>query len=54
MHEYATGNGENAVAFMKYLQQRYPQQRVALIWDGASYHRSDEVKKFLAPQPDMI
>jgi transposase len=48
MHEYATGNGENAVAFMKYLQQRYPQQRVALIWDGASYHRSDEVKKFLA------
>jgi transposase len=52
MHEYATGNGENAVAFMKYLQQRYPQQRVALIWDGASYHRSDEVKKFLATVND--
>ena len=53
VHEYAAGNGENAVNFMKYLQQRYPKQRVALIWDGASYHRSDEVKNFLATVNDQ-
>ena len=53
VHEYAVGNGENAVNFMKYLQQRYPKQRVALIWDGASYHRSDEVKNFLATVNDQ-
>lgn len=31
---------------MQYLQQ-YPQQRLALFWDGASYHRSQEVKTYL-------
>lgn len=25
---------------LKYLQAQYPQARIALIWDGASYHRS--------------
>ena len=48
VHEYAAGNGENTVDFMEYLQQRHPQQRVVLIWDGASYHRSNDVKGFLA------
>jgi transposase len=48
VHEYAAGNGENVVNFMKYLQQRYSQQRLVLIWDGASYHRCSEVKDFLA------
>jgi transposase len=48
VHEYAAGNGENTVDFMEYLQQRHPQQRVVLIWDGASYHRSNDVKDFLA------
>ena len=27
---------------------RCPGQRLALIWDGATYHRSDEMKAFLA------
>lgn len=53
VHEYDTGNGVNTVDFMKYLQARYPQQRIVFIWDGASYHRSAEVKEFLAHMNDQ-
>ncbi len=31
-----------------YLQAEYPQSRIAVIWDGASYHRSGEVQSYLA------
>lgn len=48
VHEYSAGNGENTVAFIQDLQSQCPGQRIALIWDGASYHQSDEVKDFLA------
>jgi transposase len=48
MNPYEVGNGENTVAFMKYLQTQYPGRRIALIWDGASYHKSQEIKDFLA------
>ncbi|MBD2342274.1 transposase [Calothrix sp. FACHB-156] len=33
---------------MKYLQTQCLGKRIALIWDGASYHKSAEVKNFLA------
>lgn len=46
--EYSAGNGENTVDFMKYLKNHYPGKRIALIWDGASYHKSSEVKELLA------
>ena len=45
---YSAGNGENNVKFMKKLQRQYPGQRIALIWDGATYHKSSEVKQFLS------
>jgi len=48
VREYPAGNGESTVDFIKYLQQERPAQRLALIWDGASYHKSNEVKDFLA------
>lgn len=48
VQEYSAGNGENTVAFMKYLQKQRPGQRLVLIWDGASYHKSQEVKDYLA------
>jgi transposase len=52
MNPYEVGNGENTVAFMKYLQTQYPGRRIALIWDGASYHKSQEIKDFLASTND--
>ncbi|MEH2071032.1 MAG: IS630 family transposase [Nostoc sp.] len=47
VREYPAGNSSNTVDFIKYLQNQRSGKRIALIWDGASYHRSDEVKKFL-------
>ena len=48
IREYPAGNSENTVKFIKDLRKEYPKTRIALIWDGASYHKSDEVKDFLA------
>lgn len=44
---YQKGKSQFTIAFLKYLQAQYPQARIALIWDGASYHRSGEVKTYL-------
>lgn len=41
------GNSKNAIAFVEYLISQYPKSRIALIWDGASYHRSLEFKDYL-------
>ena len=46
--EHERGNGKNTVEFMKYLQTHFPGKRITLIWDGASYHKSAEVKDFLS------
>lgn len=46
---YEKGNSENTIAFLKYLQEQYPSTtQIAMIWDGASYHRSKEIKAYLA------
>ncbi len=48
VQEYSAGNGENTVAFIEHLQKQRPGKRIALIWDGASYHKGEEMKAFLA------
>ena len=35
---YKAGNGENTVKFVEELKRMNPQQKILLIWDGASYH----------------
>ena len=45
---YSSGNGENTVKFLKELKALHPDQKILLFWDGASYHRGDEMKQFLA------
>ena len=44
---YPAGNGESTVKFVKNLQRKYPNQKIALIWDGASYHRFGEFREYL-------
>ncbi len=44
---YPQGNSESTIKFLKYLQLQYPQQRLAIFWDGASYHRSEELRTYL-------
>ncbi|NEQ28464.1 MAG: hypothetical protein F6K28_57720 [Microcoleus sp. SIO2G3] len=41
-------HGENTVTFIKHLRQQRPGKRLVLIWDGASYHKSEEMKALLA------
>jgi transposase len=49
---HPSGNGGYTVEYLKYLMSQCPDQRIALIWDGAKYHRSEEVKTFLASVND--
>lgn len=50
LYPYPQGNGKNTVNFITQLQQRNPEAKILLIWDGASYHRGEEMKKFLTQQ----
>ena len=43
---YEKGSSQSTIAFLQYLLAQCPQSRIALIWDGASYHRSQEVKTY--------
>ena len=40
------GNLSSPLPLLLYLQAEYPQSRIAVIWDGASYHRSGEVQGY--------
>ena len=44
---YPAGNGSATVAFIEVLRQKYPQKRLAIIWDGASYHKGEEMIAYL-------
>jgi len=44
----STGNGENTVAHVECLRQLYPDTRLWIIWDGASYHRYAQMRDYLA------
>ena len=48
VREYKAGDSDSTIDFIKYLQNKYQGKRIALIWDGASDHKSDDVKTFLA------
>jgi transposase len=41
------GNGTCTVAFIKHLPQNYPEKRLILLWDGATYHRQGEMLAYL-------
>ena len=44
---YEKADSEKTVEFLKYLQKKRPGQRIAVIWDGASYHQYDKMKQYL-------
>jgi len=52
LEEYDAGNGENTKKFMELLQNKYSGKQITLIWDGASYHRCEIIKSFLASVND--
>lgn len=47
LQAYSTGNSEATIAFLEFLVATYPEQRLGIIWDGASYHRSAQLQEYL-------
>ncbi|WP_287525763.1 transposase [Okeania sp. SIO2C2] len=45
---YQTANTEATIDFVKHLRIQSEEAKIVLIWDGSSYHRSQEFRKFLA------
>ena len=48
VEEYKTGNGEKTVDFLKRLIKKHPETRIIIFWDGAPYHRGQEMQEFLS------
>ncbi|MGB7894673.1 MAG: transposase [Microcoleus sp.] len=44
---HPSGDGKSTVTFIKYLQNKYKNRKIVLIWDGASYHKYGEFRDFL-------
>lgn len=41
------GDSENTISFLEYLRSQRPEAKLLIIWDGASYHRSQQIKDYL-------
>ena len=50
LSEAPTGNGVNTVAYIQWCRTLYPDKKLLFLWDGASYHRGEEMQKFLAQE----
>jgi transposase len=44
---YDAGNSDSTIDYLQYLLTQSPDQRLLIFWDGASYHRSQQVRAFL-------
>ncbi len=47
LKEYPQGNTENTINFVKELRERLSEKKLVIIWDGATYHYSQEWKEYL-------
>lgn len=43
----AKGDSKNTINFLEYLRQQRPDAKLLIIWDGASYHRSQDIQNYL-------
>jgi len=50
LQERPVGDGASTVAYLRWCQSLYPDKRLLLLWDGASYHRGAEMQTFLAQE----
>jgi len=44
---YKKGDSANTISFLKYLIKQRPNSRVTIIWDGATYHKLQELREYL-------
>ena len=45
---YQNPNSSSTIKFVEYLQAQTPEAKLVLVWDGASYHRSQQFRNFLS------
>ena len=50
LQERPVGDGMSTVAYLRWCQTLYPDKKLLLLWDGASYHRGQEMQTFLAQE----
>ena len=48
LRSYSQANTLSTIKFVQELQSQHPEAKIVLIWDGASYHRWQELRNFLA------
>ena len=46
MSVLGVSSGFTTIGFLEYLQSLRPQAKILIIWDGASYHCSGQIKKY--------
>lgn len=47
LKRYSQGNTENTIKFVKYLIEQNRGAKLVIIWDGATYHYSQEFREYL-------
>jgi transposase len=50
LQERPVGEGASTVAYLQWCQTLSPDKKLLLLWDGASYHRGQEMQSFLAQE----
>ena len=48
LRSYSKANSSSTIEFVKEIQSQNSEAKIVLIWDGASHHRSQEFRNFLA------
>lgn len=54
MESHPKGDGDETVKFIKQLQKKYKNKKLALIWDGASYHKFGKFREYLEEENDQL
>ena len=47
LKKYPQGNTENTIKFIEHLRTENPSSKLVIIWDGATYHYSQEFREYL-------
>ena len=47
MQPYKKGDSSNTISFLKFLIKQRPNSRLTIIWEGASYHKSQQLRNYL-------
>lgn len=48
LRAYPQGNSYNTITFLEWLRRQHKEKQIVIIWDGASYHRSQDIQAYLA------